>query len=297
MRTRTSEGFSPSTSATTCDTTVRWAKEAAEHDPDGPPPDAPPEDAASEEATIAITGGRNIADNYLGRALGNGQWRDCGAVLFGPVGIRLAAMFDAMWEHAAGQDLTAPKLTSPELGTFAIMPLGSQPGFLNLLQWAISTMARAVHREIRISCAYFIPTSRLRRALRFLARHRRACKLIIPLHNDVPMVAAASRHFLGTLLKAGVEIYRYAAETLHEKTLIYDGKVTVVGSSNLDQRSFRLNYELSVIVIGERFAGPVIKWHDADLLDSERYTLEAWQTRPLWEKVTDWFWSLFRSQL
>ena len=42
---------------------------------------------------------------------------------------------------------------------------------------------------------------------------------------------------------------------------------------------------------------PVVKWHDADLLDSERYTLEAWQTRPLWEKVTDWFWSLFRSQL
>ena len=280
-----------------CDTTVQWAKVAEQHDPDDPPPEPPKEGETTEEATIAITGGRNIADNYLGHALGHGQWRDCGAVIFGPVGIRLAEMFDSMWEHAAGEDVIAPALKSPELGAFAIMALGSQPGFLNLLQFAISSMARAVHREIRISCAYFIPTSRLRRALRFLAKHRRSCKLIIPLHNDVPIVAAASRHFLGTLLKAGVEIYRYAAETLHEKTLIYDGKVTVVGSSNLDQRSFRLNYELSVIVVGERFAGPVIKWHDADLLDSERYTLEAWENRPLWEKVVDWFWSLFRSQL
>jgi cardiolipin synthase len=233
----------------------------------------------------------------LGFALGNGQWRDCGAVIFGPVCIRLGKMFDKMWEHAAGPDVTPPPLHSPHLGSMPIMALGSQPGFLNLLQYSISTLARAVHNEIRISCAYFIPTGRLRRVLRWLARHRRNCKLIIPLHNDVPMVAAASRHFLGTLLKAGVEVYRYAAETLHEKTLIYDRSVTIVGSSNLDQRSFRLNYELSVIVIGESFAAPVVRWHDADLLDSERYSLEAWQTRPLWEKVADWFWSLFRSQL
>ncbi len=280
-----------------CDTTVAWAKITEEHDPDDAPPEVPSPGEADEEATIAITGGRNIADNYLGSALGNGQWRDCGAVLFGPIAVRLGMMFDSMWEHAAGDDIDVKDFESPELGDFSVMALGSQPGFLNLLQFAISTMARAVHREIRISCAYFIPNARLRRALRFLARHRRTCKLIIPLHNDLRIVAAASRHFLGTLLKSGVEIYRYAADTLHEKTLIYDRKVTIVGSSNLDQRSFRLNYELSVIVIGERFATPVVKWHEIDISDSERYTLDAWERRPWWEKVVDWFWSLFRSQL
>jgi cardiolipin synthase len=111
------------------------------------------------------------------------------------------------------------------------------------------------------------------------------------------MVAAASRHFLGRLLRAGVEIYLYAAETLHEKTLVYDRRITVLGSSNLDQRSFRLNYELSIVVVGESFAAPIVRFHERDIQDSQRYTLEEWRTRPLWEKFTDWFWSLFRNQL
>ena len=73
--------------------------------------------------------------------------------------------------------------------------------------------------------------------------------------------------------------------------------VTVVGSSNLDPRSFRLNYELSVFVVGESFANPVVKRHDADLDEAERYTLERWRSRPLWQRFTDWLWSLLRGQL
>jgi len=111
------------------------------------------------------------------------------------------------------------------------------------------------------------------------------------------MIDKASRHLWGALLRAGVAIYMYTRGVLHEKTFIYDGMVTVVGSSNIDPRSFRLNYELSVFVVGESFAAPVVARHNADLEEAEPYTLDRWRARPLWQRFTDWLWSLARGQL
>jgi cardiolipin synthase A/B len=281
-----------------CDTSVAWAKAASTRSPDDDPPPLPTGELAFVESTIAITGGRNVADHYLGKPLGHGQWRDCGVILFGPVSVVLGDMFASMWEHADGLEADPAAFSSPIVGELSVLPLGSQPGFMNLLQWGISRMAILVEHELRISCAYFVPNTRMRRALAKVAKHvDGSCRIVVPLHSDVPIVSAASRHILGKLLRAGVQIYRYAAETLHEKTMIYDRIVTVVGSSNIDQRSFKLNYELSVVILGEAFAAPIVKWHDADLAVSQRYTLADWQSRPLWEKVRDWFWALFRSQL
>lgn len=278
-----------------CDVPLAFADAAS--DTERLPPTEVPEGDDGPRVTLSITGGRNVAEHYLALALGHGQWRDCGIVMFGPIGVELARMFDAMWDHAEGPSVAVPPLPPTRTGELSIMALGSQPGFTNLLAWALSRMATAVKKELRISCAYFVPTARWRKALSHLARRLLACKIVVPLHNDVPMVAAASRHLLGALLKAGVEIHRYAAEVLHEKTFIYDGNVTVIGSSNIDQRSFRLNYELSVIVLGETFAAPVVAWHDADIRDSQVYTLAEWRQRPLWQKIGDWFFALFRAQL
>jgi cardiolipin synthase len=277
-----------------CDTTEAWALASKRSRTVKVMP--PPETDGAPSA-MAITGGRNIGASYLGKPLGKGQWRDCGVVLFGPVAPELGALFDGMWDLAEGEDTPPPALASGPIGDLAVLPLGSQPGLMNPLVWALSRIAAGVQEELRISCAYFVPTARWRRALAAVPRRSASCKIVIPLHNDVPVVAAASRHLLGALLRAGVEVYRYAAETLHEKTLIYDRAITVVGSSNLDQRSFKLNYELGVIVLGADFARPVVEQHDADLALSERYTFALWRDRPLWEKVVDWFWSLFRSQL
>jgi len=277
-----------------CDAPLAWATSAEIHRSEPLPPVVP---AAGERCTIAITGGRNIGDHYLTYALGEGQWRDCGVVLLGPVAIELARLFDAMWFHAEGSDLTPPRLESPICGQLRVLPLGSQPGFLNLLQWTLGRLAVTVKKELRISCAYFIPSLRWRRALGNVAKRTGRCAILIPKESDVHAVDAATRHLLGSLLKAGVSVYRYALEILHEKTLIYDGVVTVVGSSNLDPRSFALNYELSVVLVGESFAKPVIAWHDEDLASSEIYSLDEWRARPRLAKLRDWFWSLLRAQL
>ncbi len=272
-----------------CDAPRSWVAQA------DPSAALGPEDG--DRTALAITGGRNIGDVYLQSQVGAGQWRDCGVVIFGPVVRDLGEMFDAMWFHAEGPDRHAPPLAAEPVGELSIMPIGSQPGFFNLLQWALARLATTTRDELRVSCAYFVPSVRWRRALRSVAKRTQRCALLVPKESDVPMVDAASRHFWGALLSAGVTIYLYTRGILHEKTLVFDRAVTVVGSSNLDPRSFRLNYELSVFIAGESFAAPVVARHDADLDEAEPYGLERWRARPLWQRLRDWFWSLLRSQL
>jgi cardiolipin synthase len=272
-----------------CDAPLTWAASDAAA--------PPPENGAGPRCALAITGGRNIADNYLLRSLGGGQWRDGGVVLMGPCSAELGLLFDAMWFHADGPDLAPAPLPTAPAGDIRVLAIGSQPGFINLLQWALNRMTYSVREELRISCAYFVPSARWRRALVNVAKRTGRCAILVPRESDVPAVDAASRHLMGALLKAGVTIYRYASQVLHDKTYIYDRCVTVLGSSNLDPRSFRLNYELSVIIVDERFAAPVVRGHEHDLEESARYTLDEWRARPVWQRLTDWFWSLLRGQL
>jgi cardiolipin synthase len=276
-----------------CDAPSSWAEQLGRPER---APELPPSDALAD-ASVAVLGGRNVGDHYLGHALGEGQWRDCGAVFFGPVVAELAQSFGRMWQLAAGPEVDEPALRAPEIGSLWVMPLASQPGFANLLQWAMSRIAASVREELRVSSAYFIPSARWRRALVRAAAEGRRCIVLVPRVSDVPVVDAASRHLWGKILRGGVELYRYGDEILHEKTLVYDRVLTVVGSSNLDPRSFRYNYELSVLVVGECFAEPVVRYHQADVARSERYTLADWQRRDLTDRAGDWFWSLFRGQL
>jgi cardiolipin synthase len=289
-----------------CDAPRGWGERAPDPSGRGPPRETAVGQGAAglkedlddaEETVVAITGGRNVAVEYLARPIDDGQWRDGGVVVLGPVGVTLGEMFDAMWAHAAGPPVDAPPLSSGAIGATPVLPLGSQPGLANLLQWSMARLAATVRRELRISCAYFIPSLRWRRSLRRVARRTGSCSIVIPLHNDIPVVAAASRHFLGSLLRGGVRIFRYARSVLHDKTLVYDRAITVIGSSNVDQRSFRKNYELSLLVLDRTFAETVAERHDRDIEASEPYTLALWRARPFWEKAFDWFWSLFRNQL
>lgn len=277
-----------------CDVPIAWAERDICVENAFVPPEP---DGRDERAAIAITGGRNMADSYLKNQLGAGQWRDCGVVMFGPVVKDLGLLFDRMWFHAEGPDLVVPPVHTAAVGDLAILPVGSQPGFFNMLQWALARLAMVTHEELRISCAYFIPPARWRKALGGVARRTGRCAILVPKESDVPMIDKASRHLWGALLRAGVTIYLYSLGVLHEKTFIYDRMVTVVGSSNLDPRSFRLNYELSVFVVGRSFAEPVVTRHDADLEQAEPYTLERWRARPFWQRMVDWFWSLLRGQL
>ncbi len=259
------------------------------------------ERALDARASLAILGGRNIGDEYLSHPLDQGQWRDCGAVVFGPLIQDLAKLFDAMWLQAmsqtAAENSDVPTFLTPVAGEDTILAIGTRPGFFNLLQWSLANLAWSVERELRVSCAYFIPSGRWVRALRGIVRRGGECMLLLPKKSDLPIVDAASRHFWGSLLAAGVRIFQHSTSVLHEKTLIYDKTLTVIGSSNLDSRSFRLNYELSIIVLGARFATSVLASYESKIERAEPFTHAMWKERGIVSRIVDWFWSLFRRQL
>jgi cardiolipin synthase len=238
-----------------------------------------------------------VGDEYLGLALGEGQWLDAGLVVAGPAAARLGAHFDAMWEHVEGPAVGHRSLSEVAVGEAWVAAIGTQPGLFNELSWALTRTTRLVRTELRVACAYFVPSARWRRALVDVARRTGRALLLVPETSDVPAVDAASRHLWGRLLERGVSIHRYGLGVLHDKTVVYDRKVAVLGSSNLDPRSQRLNYELSVIVVDEAFAAQVADAHEQAFQASRSYRLVDWRARPWLTKAGDWAWSLVRGQL
>jgi cardiolipin synthase A/B len=233
----------------------------------------------------AFVGGFNIGPEYAGDGVTNG-WRDLGVVLAGPVVRVLAASFDAMWENKnfrrhRGLRLLAARWRhrARQPADLQVMAMGPALG-RNAFQELLVRSVRAA-REINIISAYFVPSLRLRRALRKMARRGVRVRLILPGKTDVAMVQAASRTFYARLLRAGVEIAEYQPQILHAKLAIIDDAV-FVGSSNLDARSLSVNYELMVRACDPVLAAEGRTLFEADWARSRLITAEEWQRERTW---------------
>jgi cardiolipin synthase len=153
-------------------------------------------------------------------------------------------------------------------------------------------------REVRISTPYFLPDRALRRALLDMARRGVAISIIVPGRlTDQRWVRYASRRLWGQLLEAGVRIYEYRATMMHAKVLIIDGVWAVLGTTNIDNRSFEHNDEVNVALCDAEVAARLLDDYRRDLADSDEITLERWRARPVWEKILGPFiWILERQQ-
>ena len=159
------------------------------------------------------------------------------------------------------------------------------------------SIASAV-RSVRIANAYFVPDS-LAVATLVAARQRGASvEIIVPSHQiDSKTVRRASRSLWGPLLEAGVEIYEYQPTMYHVKVVIVDEVWTSVGSTNFDNRSFRLNDEANLNILDAGFAAGQVEVFERDRKLSRRITLEEWRQRPWTERAADRLAGLLRLQL
>ena len=156
----------------------------------------------------------------------------------------------------------------------------------------------AAERSIYLSSAYFVPDPLTLRALVDATRRGVRVQIITPgEHMDADTVREASRARWGDLLAAGAEMHEYQPTMYHCKVMIVDELLVSVGSTNFDNRSFRLNDEANLNVYDEAFARQQITIFRDDLKRSRRITLDEWQSRPLREKVVEQAASLFGAQL
>ena len=253
------------------------------------------------DGRIGFTGGVGIADQWSGNAEDPKHWRDSHYRLDGPAVAQMQAAFMDNWIKTTGKVLQGeayfPKLESvgEALGqVFTSSPSGG--GDSMQLMYLLSITA--AERTIDLSAAYFVPDELTRKALRSALDRGVRLRIIVPgKHIDAEVVRQASRADWGELLEAGAQIHEYQPTMFHCKTLIVDSQLVSVGSTNFDNRSFRLNDEANLNVYDKQFAERLEDVFEADLGRATRITFEMWKKRPLRQKMMERLSSLLSSQL
>lgn len=240
---------------------------------------------------VAIIGGFNIAEEYDGDGVDAG-WRDLGLELSGPPALGLARSFDRMmsmagFRHKRLQRLRRARDRSASGVNWRV--LSSGPGCRHgEIKRVLAQDLRGAAR-VRIMSAYFLPTWRLRREMRRVARRGGRVQLILAGRTDVPLSLLASRRLYRSLLRSGVEIYEYQPQILHAKLVVIDDAV-YAGSANLDTRSLSINYEVLARVRDAGLAAEAAAVFDADLKHCRRITRAGWRrSRTWWTRLRERF--------
>ena len=253
------------------------------------------------DGQVGFTGGVGIAPAWTGHAQDPDHWRDSHYLVRGPAVAQMQATFLDNWLKVTGKVLHGEAYfpaIAPAGGQKAQMFSSSPSSGSESMQLMYHLAITAAERSIDLSVAYFVPDDLTRKLLMdALARGVRV-RLITPgEHTDTETVKAASRATWGELLQAGAEIYEYGPTMYHCKVMIVDQLLVSVGSTNFDNRSFRLNDEANLNVYDAAFAQRQTQVFEDDIRRSRRVTYEAWQDRPLREKVHETLTGWMRSQL
>ena len=246
------------------------------------------------DGRIAYTGSLNLVDpRYFKRDSNVGQWVDAMVRLEGPTVEALAITFLADWYVESEDTLTKLRDmggATPQsmVGECAVQALPSGPAFRTESIEQILIMAiYAARRELVLTTPYFVPSESLRMALESAARRGVKVILIVPAKVDSRLVRYASQAFQGDLLRAGVRIAKFTGGLLHTKSVTVDGKMSLFGSLNLDPRSFRLNFEISLALYDREFTNQLRGLQQSYLDQSDLINLDLWTKRPVRQRAAE----------
>jgi cardiolipin synthase len=235
------------------------------------------------DGAIAFTGGFNVGDEYRGTMKGLGGWRDLHLRIAGAAAGDLQRVFFQDWTFATGEaidprDYFPSDASAPGDATIAIVPSGPDTRNEAIHRLFFGAIAGA-REEVRITTPYFVPNESLLVALELAAMRGVDVKLLLPSKSNHRVTFHAGRSFYGELLDAGVDIHEYEPGMVHAKSLVVDGRVCLVGSANMDMRSFRLNFEVHALVHHAPTAGALLDAFAADFAKSRRVVSNGWRAR------------------
>ncbi|MBC7548968.1 MAG: cardiolipin synthase B, partial [Polaromonas sp.] len=253
------------------------------------------------DGQIGFTGGVGIAPTWTGHGQDADHWRDTHFQIEGPVVAQMQATFLDNWLKVTGEvthgDAYFPAL-QPAGALRAQMFSSSPSSGSESMQLMYHMAITAAARSIDLSAAYFVPDELTRQVVLDALKRGVRVRLITPGKIiDTEAVRAASRGTWGPLLQAGAEIYEYQPSMYHCKVMIVDQLLVSVGSTNFDNRSFRLNDEANLNVYDAAFAARQTQVFEQDLTQSRQVTLAEWQARPLKEKIKEKLALVLHSQL
>ena len=253
------------------------------------------------DGEIGFSGGVGIADEWLGDADAKNHWRETVARVEGPVVTQMQFAFMDNWVKSRGELLTGldyfPAVEPRGHQLAQVIKSSPSEGSSTVKLLYIVSMVSAQQR-IWISNAYFVPDKDTNRALEGAVRRGVDVRVIVPGELvDVPIVRQASRLLYAGLLDRGVRLFEYQPTMMHAKTMVVDGIWSTVGSSNFDDRSFRLNDEVNVNIFDEAIAARMEAMFEEDLARSEEIKIRPWMRRPRFSKLKERISGLLKPQL
>lgn len=246
------------------------------------------------DGCIGFTGGINVSDRYINSSSHPNQvyWRDTHVKISGAGAHYLQYLFICDWNFCADEELEPQRnfFCEPEgpNGNAVVQIAASGPDSDNpTILFSLLQAIGMAEEEILITTPYFIPGESLLDALVVAALSGVKVVLLVPGQSDSALVAAAARSYYSELLKAGVEIYQYQKGFIHAKTLVTDRRLSVIGTANMDNRSFELNFEVNSVIYDTETAEEMTSIFNKDLEDALKINSDDWDKRPLYKQLPE----------
>jgi len=257
------------------------------------------------DGAFGFTGGAAVGDNWLGDADRPEHWRDSMVRVTGPLATSLQSAFAAPWANSCGEILVGPRFypdhrneaQGGEPVTRHVSLVSSPSGDEHPLRLLFLLSFLAARKRLYITSSYFVPDKHMRETVMGRAREGVDVRILIPgRHTDAKPIRQASHSYYDDLLSAGVRIFEYQPTMLHVKSVVVDGKWSVVGSANMDIRSKELNQENVLGILDEGFARQIEDTFVADLKKAEEIRLQDWRRRSVGARLKERAAALFAEQ-
>ena len=248
------------------------------------------------DGRVGYTGGMNIADYYIHGLPKVGAWRDMHVRIEGDAVRYLQGIFLTMWNKETGQHVGGPQYFPDDLTEWpdsvarpvAIVDRAPHRTPRAMRQAYIAAID-AAQRTVQIVNPYFVPTRSVRRALKRALKAGKRVEIMIPSVSDVPFTPEAALYYVHRLMKRGAHIYLYNGGFHHSKVMMVDSTFCTVGSTNLDARSLRHDYETNAFILHPATTAELTEMFARDRRESTLLTPEVWNRRSGWKKFVGWF--------
>lgn len=252
------------------------------------------------DGQTAYTGGMNVADYYIEGLPAFGEWRDMHMRIEGPAVDQLQRIFLTMWEKATDERLTDSIYYFPSK-TDSLHVEGTVDGVTigivdrvprktpKLMREAYAHAILSAEEKIELINPYFVPTRTVRRALKKAVKKGVDVQVMVSVKGDIPITPDVSMHVARQLNKCGATIYQFEGGFHHSKIMMVDDKFCTVGSTNLNSRSLRYDYEVNAFIFDSRITDELSDVFNADKQQSTIMTDENWKERSRWHRFVGWF--------
>lgn len=242
------------------------------------------------DGAIGYVGGVNISNTYYN---GRNQryWRDTHVRMEGQAVGSLQMHFFMTWDFVSEGNFTVENVHFPKCETrtrtaVQIAASGPDTDWANIME-AIFMAVNLAEEYVYITTPYFIPNDEIVTALIAAAKSGIDVRVMVPYESDSYVAQYATASYFEYMLEGGVKVYRYKKGFIHAKTMVVDGVFSTVGTSNMDYRSFNINFEINALIYDKKIATTLAEHFQEDLMECEQLQMDEWSQRTFYQKFQE----------